>query len=105
MAICVGKYALNAGTIGRPNALWKKAIKTIIHIDFISKKNNIGINASTKPCIIVAVDIIFVFENRSTIAPMKRPQKIAGKYEVIATIPVIFSELVSSKTSHMNATS
>ena len=50
-------------------------------------------------------DIIFVFEKRSTIAPMKSPQRIAGKYDVIATSPVIFSEFVSSRTSQINATS
>ena len=37
-SICVGRYALNAGTIGNPKALWKNAIKTITQTDFISKK-------------------------------------------------------------------
>ena len=73
--------------------------------DFISKKNSIGISVKINPCITVANDIILVFEKRSTIAPMNSPQSIAGKYDVIATRPVILSELVNSKTSHMKATS
>ena len=73
--------------------------------DFISKKNSIGISVKINPCIMVANDIILVFEKRSTIAPMNNPQSIAGKYDVIATIPVILSELVNSKTSHIKATS
>lgn len=71
----------------------------------MSKKNSIGIRDKINPCIIVANDIIFVFEKRSTIAPIKSPQRIAGKYDVIATSPVIFSEFVNSKTSQINATS
>ena len=71
----------------------------------MSKKNSIGIRDKINPCIIVASDIIFVFEKRSTIAPIKSPHSIAGKYDVIATSPVIFSEFVSSKTSQINATS
>ena len=47
--------------------------------DFISKKNNIGISVKINPCITVANDIILVFEKRSTIAPIKSPQSMAGK--------------------------
>ena len=65
--------------------------------DFMSKKNSIGISVKINPCIIVENDIILVFEKRSTIAPMNSPQRIAGKYDVIATRPVILSEFVNSK--------
>ena len=104
-SICVGKYALKAGTIGRPNALWKKANKTKIQIDSIWKKNKIGIIARIIPCIIVEKDIILVLGNKSTTAPMNSPHNIAGRYVVIATNPVIFSELVKSSISQIKATS
>ena len=54
-------------------------IETIDSIAPCVKKNSIGINVKIKPCIIVANDIILVFEKRSTIAPMNNPQSIAGK--------------------------
>ncbi len=43
------------------------------------KKKNSGISAKISPCIIVANDIIFVLGNKSTIAPINKPHKIAGK--------------------------
>ena len=54
---------------------------------------------------IVAREIILVLGKRSTIAPINKPKRIAGKYVVIAINPVIFSELVISNISHINATS
>ena len=83
---------------------WKPSLAIFIDSE-IWPNMLLNIKKKINPCIIVANDIILVFEKRSTIAPINSPQSIAGKYDVIATKPVILSELVNSKTSHINATS
>jgi hypothetical protein len=57
----------------------KRQLIQLSHIEVMLKKNNSGISAKISPCIIVANDIIFVLGNKSTIAPINKPHKIAGK--------------------------